>query len=637
MHGVKMSVGGAGEPEGRTDKTTLLFWGLLWRSVVWYTLAGAVLGGFYGCAFVAVSVFSSDVSDSPDTSTLLWALHGVVALLGVTGAVAGWVIVARTLKQKMRPLMGAVVGSIVGVSSGGFPFLAFFYFFAFPYGAFLGGAYGLAVGLVDAFLVATITRAFFFPLSHVRKHRRVVLAVSVLGVLVIPGLWFVWWVRSAGYAGFGEMTGSLSGDALVYVGFPTLVLALVAEWLGDRSASWYERRAPKVFGDSAEEPALTRALHNRRVARLALYVALVLAPSPALAWGILAYHERTVLVDTPSGWIKLDPDGKRAYSLAPSQFQVFDVEERRPVYTLPLSEPETHDGESRPWSTNGELLATYDGEQVRVYDVLRASEIATLPARNVGKLALSRDGSVLAAGIQPPHHPTSEDRDPVLVWEREGEGWSRALPTYQARRGWSEEAVALSSDGNTLAISDYQDVHLWDTQSGHLLRSVRAPGDGLSADYSVAFSSNGELLAAGGSDGEVSVWCVREGGLLWTEAGHDRYVTALSFSSDGRPLVSGGIGGKVKLWRAENGELLETHGRTEEEVGSVPGVGFDPERGRVVSFDQADKLVRIWATHKRAPDRTSAPDGTGEDENADCDESGSSPIESVPPSSPERR
>jgi hypothetical protein len=45
------------------NRLSRLIWGIVWRSVLWYTVAGAVLGGLYGCSVVALAVFSFDAGD----------------------------------------------------------------------------------------------------------------------------------------------------------------------------------------------------------------------------------------------------------------------------------------------------------------------------------------------------------------------------------------------------------------------------------------------------------------------------------------------------------------------------------------------------------------------------------------------
>ena len=116
---------------------------------------------------------------------------------------------ARVVGREMRPPLGAVIGALAGITQGG-SYLMFYYLFAFPWGAILGGIYGLVVGLVDALLVAAVTRALYLPLSEPAKHRRAVVMASVLGVLIVPGYWFVSLLRSSGYEGF-SVSGSVTG------------------------------------------------------------------------------------------------------------------------------------------------------------------------------------------------------------------------------------------------------------------------------------------------------------------------------------------------------------------------------------------------------------------------------------------
>src|SRR5215203_2214697 len=146
-----------------------LYWGIFWRSVLWYTVAGMVLGGLYGCVTIALAMFSADADEAIEPS-LVWASRASMGLCGMTGFVGGWVL-ARAIGREMRPVLGALVGGIAGVQLGGFQYV-FAYFVAFPFGAILGGTYGLAVGIVNAILVAALTRVLFFPLSEPLLYRR---------------------------------------------------------------------------------------------------------------------------------------------------------------------------------------------------------------------------------------------------------------------------------------------------------------------------------------------------------------------------------------------------------------------------------------------------------------------------------
>jgi len=78
-------------------------------------------------------------------------------------------------------------------------------------------------------------------------------------------------------------------------------------------------------------------------------------------------------------------------------------------------------------------------------------------------------------------------------------------------------------------------------------RLVSKAGSGSSAAR-VAFSPDGDRLAAGGSDGAVRLWEVPAQGTGVELGWHDGEINALSFSADGRHLATASGDGTVGLW-----------------------------------------------------------------------------------------
>ena len=60
-----------------------------------------------------------------------------------------------------------------------------------------------------------------------------------------------------------------------------------------------------------------------------------------------------------------------------------------------------------------------------------------------------------------------------------------------------------SPDGNTLASTDRNVIHLWDAHSGELLRTLTGH---IGYIYSIAFSPDGRTLTSGGRDGTMLLW-----------------------------------------------------------------------------------------------------------------------------------
>ena len=76
--------------------------------------------------------------------------------------------------------------------------------------------------------------------------------------------------------------------------------------------------------------------------------------------------------------------------------------------------------------------------------------------------------------------------------------------------------------------------------------------------YSVAFSPDGNILASGGSDGNIKLWSVETGQELRTIRGHTSNVIALAFSPDRKTLASGSWDKTVRLWDIESGKNVWT-------------------------------------------------------------------------------
>ncbi len=108
--------------------------------------------------------------------------------------------------------------------------------------------------------------------------------------------------------------------------------------------------------------------------------------------------------------------------------------------------------------------------------------------------------------------------------------------------------------------------------------------------YSIAFSPDGQTLAAGLDDNTIQIWQVEDGVLLQTLT-HDSAVQSLAFSSDGKMLASG-TSGIIYIWRLEDGSLLQTlMGHDIDYL--IRSVAFSPDNLLLASGSE-DGTVIIW-------------------------------------------
>jgi dipeptidyl aminopeptidase/acylaminoacyl peptidase len=151
--------------------------------------------------------------------------------------------------------------------------------------------------------------------------------------------------------------------------------------------------------------------------------------------------------------------------------------------------------------------------------------------------------------------------------------------------------VAYSPNGRTLATGSGNPTErgtlvLWDVPTGKARAWLPQP----LGVCSVAFTPDGEKVAAGGWDNAVRIYEARTARLLTTLKGHTAVVNSLAFSPDGKTLASCSLDKNIILWDPAKG--TETH-RLTGHTDWVLSIAFFPD-GKSLASAGKDGTVRIW-------------------------------------------
>jgi WD40 repeat protein len=283
------------------------------------------------------------------------------------------------------------------------------------------------------------------------------------------------------------------------------------------------------------------------------------------------------------GTVAFSPDGKRiASGLAGASVELWDIASRARL-GIRLA------GDEPAFSPDGKTLAsaTLDNDTIRLWDVSNGSSVGG-PLQGhtsaIVSLAFSPDGKTLASA--------SWDKT-VRLWDVASH---RSIgEPLQGHKDWVF-SVAFSPDGRTLAsASRDHTVMLWNTATHRLIGEPLVAG---SDDIvCVTFSPDGRILASGGD--KLILWDVVSRRPLGDPLLANDHVRSVAFRSDGMILASADADRKVQLWDVETRQPLGDaflHGSAVNSVafradGKMLASGTDD--GTVLLFDVDP---RSWAS-----------------------------------------
>jgi WD40 repeat protein/DNA-binding SARP family transcriptional activator/tRNA A-37 threonylcarbamoyl transferase component Bud32 len=289
------------------------------------------------------------------------------------------------------------------------------------------------------------------------------------------------------------------------------------------------------------------------------------------------------------------------------------------------------------WSPSGDVFATEgsDGSGVvDIRDVETGRSLRSFPGHDgdITDVAFSADGSMLATTGVDGFLKVWDPSDGALLTEVSGDGEARG-PSFShdgelAAAAWPDDgsvqivststdrvvrtfgdllganATSLGPGGARIAVSTvrlgYRDwlsqVYLVDVASSERLRVEKLPSDDPPEIADVAWSPDGDLVAAG-ANANLMIWEAATGELLYRLSGHTRFITSVDWQPDPsrRVLVSGGEDGTARVWRIGEAVATETMSLSSSEMTNVTGVAFSLDGTRVMTGnDLTSPGIKIW-------------------------------------------
>ncbi len=192
----------------------------------------------------------------------------------------------------------------------------------------------------------------------------------------------------------------------------------------------------------------------------------------------------------------------------------------------------------------------------------------------VNSIDFSPDGERLVSG---------SDDYTIKVWDIQD---NRHIVTLRHITDYAQsqiKKVAFSPDGQQIISAGFH-LKIWDIHTLREISTIRHDA----WIYTLAFSTDGEMLAYGDTSGKIVVRKIKTHQEVIQFQADSDVITTVKFSPNNTTLASGGINGGIKLWNIKNWERIGTLPTN----GTVTDINYSPNGNILANSDY--ESVNLW-------------------------------------------